>query len=223
MKSVLVSGVGALAFFAGIAAAQAADMPARTAMPAKAPAYVAPVFTWTGPYIGINGGWGFGNSEYTGGAFRGSPDIDGGMIGATIGYNWQMGQAVFGLEGDIDWSDIRGGAACGGGTNCNTKNQWLGTARGRLGYAFGQFMPYVTGGLAVGDFRTAVSGVGSTSQTNAGWTLGAGVEASLWGPVSAKLEYLYVDLGNGDVIPGTAGTRGDFRTNIVRAGLNYHF
>lgn len=223
MKSVLVTSASALALFVGLASAQAADMPARTAMPAKAPAYVAPVFSWTGPYIGINGGWGWGSSDYSGGAFNGSPDIDGGLIGGTIGYNWQMGAAVIGLEGDIDWSDIRGGGPCGGGSNCNTHNTWLGTVRGRLGYNAGQFMPYVTGGLAVGDFRTAVTGAGSTSQTNAGWTLGAGIEASLWGPVSAKLEYLYVDLGNGDNIPGTGGTHGDFKTSIVRAGLNYRF
>src|SRR3954451_7905776 len=102
MKSVFVAGVSALALIAGLASAQAADIPARTAMPAKAPVYVAPVFTWTGPYIGINGGWGWGNSDYTGG-FPGSASVSGGLIGGTLGYNWQVGQAVFGLEGDIDW------------------------------------------------------------------------------------------------------------------------
>jgi outer membrane immunogenic protein len=222
MKSVFVAGVSALALIAGLASAQAADIPARQ-MPAKAPAYVAPVFTWTGPYIGINGGWGWGSSDYGGGAFAGSPDVDGALVGGTLGYNWQMGAAVFGLEGDIDWSDIRGSAPCGGGTTCDTHNTWLGTVRGRLGYAAGQFMPYVTGGLAVGSFRTAVNGVGSTSTTNAGWTVGAGLEAVISGPLTAKIEYLYVDLGDGDNIPGTAGTSADFTTNIVRAGLNYRF
>jgi outer membrane immunogenic protein len=221
MKSVLVSSASALALFVGLASAQAADIPPRTAMPAKAPAYVAPVFNWTGPYIGINGGWGWGNSDFSGG-FPGSADVDGGLIGGTLGYNWQMGAAVVGLEGDIDWSDIRGSTPCTGGVTCTTRNHWLGTVRGRLGYNGGQFMPYVTGGLAVGDIDATVGPV-NNSTTKAGWTLGAGVEANLWGPVSAKLEYLYVDLGRGDAIPGSAGTSADFRTNIIRAGLNYHF
>jgi outer membrane immunogenic protein len=215
MKSLVTAGVSALALLAGLASAQAADIQNRQ-MPAKAPAYVAPVFTWTGPYIGINGGWGWGSSDYTGGFGSNSPS--GGLVGTTLGYNWQAGPAVFGLEGDIDWSGIDD---TNGGTT--TRNRWLGTVRGRLGYAAGQFMPYVTGGLAVGGLRTSIAGFGTSSDTKAGWTLGGGVEAALWGPVSAKLEYLYVDLGSGSAVPGAGGARGDFTTNIVRAGLNYRF
>ncbi len=88
----------------------------------------------------------------------GSFKTSGGLVGGTLGYNWQVGQAVFGLEGDIDWSNIRGSAFCGGVTSCETKNDWLGTVRGRLGYAFDRFMPYVTGGLAVGDIKTSIAG-----------------------------------------------------------------
>jgi outer membrane immunogenic protein len=81
-------------------------------------------------------------------------------------------------------------------------------------------MPYVTGGLAVGDIDSNITGVGSSDKTKAGWTVGAGVEAAIAGPWTAKVEYLYVDLGNGDSI---GGIRPDFTTNIVRAGLNYRF
>ena len=123
-------------------------------------------------------------------------------MGGTLGYNWQMGQAVFGLEGDVDWSNIRGSAACGGGvTVCETRNDWLGTFRGRVGYAFDRFLPYVTGGLAVGDIKTSIAGLGSTNDTKAGWTVGGGIEAAIAGPWTAKVEYLYVDLGRGGFNP----------------------
>jgi outer membrane immunogenic protein len=223
-SSIILSGVSALAMIAGLASANAADIQQRQVMPAKAPVYVAPIANWTGPYVGINGGFGFGNSStFTGGGgFPGSFNTSGGLIGGTLGYNWQIGSMVWGLEGDIDWSDIKGNGACGG-VACNTRNDWLGTARGRIGYDAGRFMPYVTGGVAFGNVKTGIAGVGASDTTKAGWTLGGGVEAALWGPVSAKLEYLYVDLGRGDAIPGSGGTRGDFKTNIIRAGLNYRF
>ena len=138
MKSLLTAGVSTLALIAGLASVQAADIQQRPVV--KAAPIVAPVFTWTGPYVGINGGWGWGNG-----------DMDGALLGVTAGYNWQVNQAVFGIEGDINWSDISGPGACTGPVGCTTQNNWLGTVRGRLGWAAGQFMPYVTGGLAVGD------------------------------------------------------------------------
>jgi outer membrane immunogenic protein len=215
MKRFLLATTGMLAL--GVVAAQAADLP--RAMPAKAaPVYSpVPVYNWTGPYVGINGGGGWGHASE---AFSGtSHTISGGLAGATLGYNWQMGQAVFGIEGDIDWTNIRGSAACGL-TSCETRNHWLGTVRGRLGYAFDRFMPYVTGGLAVGDIDHTITGVGSSRETKAGWTLGGGIEAAIANNWTAKLEYLYVDLGSGASV---AGSDTNFRTNIVRAGLNYRF
>ena len=132
-----------------------------------------------------------------------------------------MGQAVFGLEGDIDWSNIRGSAVCGAVTSCETKNDWLGTVRGRLGYAFDRFMPYVTGGLAVGDIKTSDRRCSAVRTTpRAGWTLGGGIEAAIAGPWTAKVEYLYVDLGRGGSV---LGSDAKFNANIVRAGVNYRF
>jgi outer membrane immunogenic protein len=191
-------------------------------MPAKAPAYLPPPpYNWTGFYVGINGGGGWGRSDFSAPFSTGSFDTSGGLVGGTLGYNWQMGQAVFGLEGDVDWSNIRGSAVCGGGvTVCETRNDWLGTFRGRLGYAFDRFLPYVTGGLAVGDIKTSIAGLGGTNDTKAGWTVGGGIEAAIAGPWTAKVEYLYVDLGRGGSI---LGSDAKFTTNIVRAGLNYRF
>jgi len=217
MKTILLAGVGVLAL--GIASVTAADIRRRPPPPAKAPAYVEPPFSWTGPYVGINGGYGFGRSDFSAPLASGSFDTSGGLVGGTLGYNYQMGQAVFGIEGDVDASWMKGDATCGG-LACETKNSWLGTVRGRLGYAVGRFMPYVTGGAAFGDIKTSVAGLGSASETKAGWTVGGGVEAALNGPWSAKLEYLYVDLGRGGAI---AGADAKFQTNIVRAGINYRF
>ena len=81
-------------------------------------------------------------------------------------------------------------------------------------------MPYVTGGLAVGDIKTSIAGFGDTRDTKLGWTVGGGIEAAISGPLTAKIEYLYVDLGHNDSI---FGSEAKFNTNIVRAGLNYRF
>lgn len=219
MKKLLLAGAAIIAL--GSASASAADIQRRQ-MPAKAPAYLPPPpYNWTGFYVGINGGGGWGRSDFSAPFSTGSFNTSGGLVGGTLGYNWQMGQAVFGLEGDVDWSNIRGSAACGGGvTVCETRNDWLGTFRGRVGYAFDQFLPYVTGGLAVGDIKTSIAGLGSTNDTKAGWTVGGGIEAAIAGPWTAKVEYLYVDLGRGGSI---LGSDAKFTTNIVRAGLNYRF
>jgi len=161
----------------------------------KAP--VSPAYNWTGAYVGINAGGGWGNSDssapFAGGSFRTS----GGLVGGTLGYNWQTGWTVFGVEGDLDWSNIRGSTSCAG-TSCSTHNNWLGTLRGRLGYAWNRVMPYVTGGLAGGDISHSITGSGSSHTTKAGWTLGGGLEGALpWPRWTAKVEYLYVDLGHG--------------------------
>jgi len=214
MKRVLLSGV-ALAALTG--SAFAADLPRREVV-TKAPAYIATAYNWTGPYVGINAGGAWSRSNF-GAPFASDTNASGALVGGTLGYNWQVGQMVYGLEGDLDWSNLRGSAACGL-TTCEVRNSWLGTVRGRLGFAVDRFMPYITGGLAVGDIRTNVAGVGSGSTTKAGWTLGAGVEFAMAAPWTVKLEYLYADLGRGG---GVAGTDASLRANILRAGLNYRF
>ena len=102
---------------------------------------------------------------------------------------------MFGLEGDIDWSNIKGSITTTCLGTCQTSNNWLGTARGRVGYAFDRFLPYLTAGAAFGDVKGSVAGVGSFSETKVGWAGGAGLEYAFIDNWSAKLEYLYVDLG----------------------------
>jgi outer membrane immunogenic protein len=178
-----------------------------------------PPFSWTGVYVGAYGGGGWGRSDFSAPLASGGFGLSGAVAGATLGYNYQMGQAVLGIEGDGGWSNIRGNAACAG-LVCETRNDWLATLRGRLGYAAGRFMPYVTGGAAFGNIKTSVTGLGSADTMKTGWTAGGGVEMHVAGPWTAKVEYLYVDLGRGGAI---AGSDAKFNTNIVRAGLNYKF
>jgi outer membrane immunogenic protein len=228
MKRVLLSMTSALALAVTVQSALAADRPLpppRTQAPLYAPARV---YDWSGFYVGINGGGGWGNSNYDFvGAGLGSTDIgvSGALVGGTIGANYQAGAAVFGIEGDLDWSNIRGSAACPVGT-CETRNHWLSTVRGRLGYAADRFMPYVTGGVAFGGVRANVPGVGAASDTRTGWTVGGGIEYAMLNNWSAKLEYLYVDLCRFDC-GGACGvappTNVDLRTHVARVGLNYKF
>ena len=221
MKRVFLALVG-LAALTGTAAA--ADLPPRMA---PAPYYKAPaevqVYNWTGFYIGINGGGGFGRSQWDS---TGSFNTSGGLVGGTVGYNYQIGQAVVGVEGDIDWADINGttNTACPFG--CKTTDNWLSTVRGRLGYAADRFMPFVTAGAAFGDIRASTPGFATATTTNAGWTIGGGLEGAIAGNWTAKAEYLYVDLGNFNCgLNCGAGVTNNvsFHANVLRAGLNYRF
>ncbi len=225
-RTLTISAIIALA--AATQSALAADIPRRE-MPVKAPVYApAPPFSWTGFYVGINGGGAWGRSDFDfAGARTGGFDVSGGLVGGTIGYNYQTGPFVLGIEGDINWTSIRGSTPClVGAFSCETKNDWLGTARGRIGYAFDRFMPYVTGGLAVGNIKADIPGLGSGSDTKAGWTVGGGLEYALYGNWTVKAEYLRVDLGTFDcglACGVVTPTNVKFDTNIVRAGVNFRF
>jgi outer membrane immunogenic protein len=211
MKRILSSTIAIAALLGLAGAASAADMGARP-MPTKAPAYVAPYYNWTGAYIGINGGGGWGSSN--------NIDSSGGFVGGTLGYNWQQGQAVFGIETDLAWSGIDGSGFIGA-VPVTAGSDWFGTVRGRIGYAWDRTMLFASGGLAYGNVN-ARSPFSSVDTTNAGWALGGGVEFALAGPWTAKVEYLHIDLGTANLLtPGTTSV--DYSADLVRAGLNYRF
>jgi outer membrane immunogenic protein len=223
MKGFLYASAAVLAV-AGTASAADLARKAPPPVPVKAVSY-AP-YNWTGFYVGINGGYGFGRSKWSG--LPSSFDVNGGLFGGQVGYNWQYGQFVYGLEGDGDWTDMRGTAntALCGGLPCRTRSDFLSTVRGRVGIAMDRFLPYATGGLAVGNIRATVPGFAGIDQTNAGWTVGAGVEYAIAGNWTAKVEYLHVDLGKDTCstqcgLP--AGNDVSLNSNIVRAGINYRF
>jgi outer membrane immunogenic protein len=213
--------------------ASAADIPQR--MPAKAVPYVA-LYNWTGFYVGGNIGYGWGRFSDDAGA---SADVNGIIGGGQIGYNWQAGNIVYGLETDFQGSTMEDNKTCfgcapGASVDFNSKLQWLGTVRGRLGYAVGPSLFYATGGFAYGDVKTAVNNV-SFSDTRTGWTVGGGIETpftllGLFGPNwTSTTEYLYVDLGRSSHIVDLGGggapdvLRTSVQEHIFRTGLNYHF
>ena len=158
MKRVVIrAGMLALAVVSMTAAAHAADIARRPAMPTKAPAYEAPLQL---DRRSISASTAAAASATRPGTFSASARPTSTSMAAwsaarsaTTG---RSAQVVFGLEGDLDWSNIKGSTAsavCVGGI-CETRNNWLGTTRGRVGYAFGRLMPYVTGGAAFGDVKS---------------------------------------------------------------------
>lgn len=281
MKRMVIGMAAAMSLFA--TGALAADLAARPYV--KAPVMVDPVWSWTGFYIGGNGGYSWGRSRTdvtynntatgaviappAGSITNASFDMNGGIAGGQIGYNWQSANWVFGIEGDAQWSDEKGRASynCGGvapaggpclpgltflpaGAGAGTtltidqKLEWFGTVRGRVGIlATPKVLFYGTGGLAFGEIKTtgtmtgftpagvAIASVGSTSETRVGWTVGAGVEGKITQNWSAKLEYLYMDLGRFSSGPFTlapasaiaANVSSRFTDHILRAGINYQF
>jgi outer membrane immunogenic protein len=196
--------------------------------PLKAPVYVAP-FSWSGFYVGINGGYAWGTAKMTNVIGSQSFDTNGGLVGGTLGYNLQTGNWVWGLEGDFDASWLKGddntAPLCAGGVSCEFKQTWFATARGRIGYAFDRWLPFVTGGLAVGDGKITVPSNNTQTDTRTGWTAGAGLEWAFMGAWSAKIEYLYADLGTKTCAAATCGIATDVEAtqNIVRLGVNYRF
>lgn len=206
----------------------AAAAPAAAAdLPVKAPAMVSQTsvgVNWTGLYLGANVGYGWAN---VGG---GSNDLNGVIGGGQIGYNWQTGPLVIGIEGDFQGSSEQrsDGVTVGGTAYTLDQNiPWFGTLRGRIGYAFGPAMLYFTGGGAWENYKVTVSapGVGSASDntTKTAWTIGGGAEWMFAPKWSAKLEYLYLDTGDTDVTLGGNTFTSRAKNNIVRVGVNYHF
>jgi outer membrane immunogenic protein len=211
----------------------AADLSRRPPVHTKAP-MMAPGYNWSGPYIGINGGGGWGASrfDFSGlGTTTGDFSTSGGLVGGTIGVNWQTLNLVFSVEGDGDWANIKGSSACPVATfTCATSESWLATARARLGMAANEWLFYVTGGGAFGDAQIGVTGpvtFGGQSVNRAGWTVGGGTEYGFAPSWTLKAEYLHVDLGtSGCAIPNCSTfsvANVPLRTKIVRAGLNYRF
>jgi outer membrane immunogenic protein len=169
----------------------------------------APLFTWTGFYVGVNAGYGWSNDDFDS-VDLADEDDDGGFVGgAQVGYNYQIGSFVVGLEGDIQYADFgsEGAFVVNGATYDLDRSDWFGTVRARAGVAFDRALIYATGGFAFADDAN-------------GWTVGGGVEYAFTNNLSAKIEGLYVNLDNDDDFPGFDGET-DF--GVIRAGLNFRF
>ena len=210
--------------------ALAADIPRRTDAAPPAPAFSpAPIFSWTGFYVGLNGGYGFGGFKGGGDALFGK--ANGGLVGGAVGYNQQFGSVVLGLEGDWGWSGIKGERNLPGPAFANAKLTNLATIRARAGYAIDKTLLYVTGGYAGGTLKSALTDttlpVGarnfSASNWNNGFALGAGVEYAFSKSVSLKGEYLYTSLSDKTIFAPPRLNNTGIRQTILRAGVNYRF
>jgi outer membrane immunogenic protein len=238
MKKILLSSVALLGLSA---AAVAADLPSRRAAPAP---YVAvPVFTWTGFYVGVNAGYGFSdndrNSTYVGTIYDRDDGRDGFVGGGQIGYNYQIGSWVVGVEADLQYADlggngrdyVRGTAGYFGSQGID----WFGTVRGRLGFAMDRVLVYGTGGFAYGGadnnsgyYDGVTAYYSSRDNTRTGWVAGGGVEYAFTPNITGRIEGLYVNLERDrDVYPASLGltTRRNNEDSfaVIRAGLNYKF
>jgi outer membrane immunogenic protein len=283
MKRFCIAGATLAALI--VSPAIAADMPVKAAI-YKAPPPIA--YSWTGFYVGGNGGYGWGSRTANlnpgdstavlaiSAVAGGTPppvapfDLHGGLVGLQGGYNWQFDRSwLVGIEADYDWARIRGSGTSAFFLNglpstfqVNQNITSFGTVRGRVGWlAIPTLLVYGTGGFAYGHvtesqtvaggatLATAVSGfvcgpglqcfAANSSRNLNGWTVGTGLEYALWEHCTIKAEYLYVNLGSGDVAgmpaasvaglaPGTrpssftsANSQVDF--HVVRAGLNWKF
>lgn len=177
----------------------------------SAPYYAPPasVYNWAGFYLGANLGYQWGDISNSSASPSG---LAGGVQG---GYNWQNGQFVFGGETDIQLSGADDTFA-----PYKFSNPWFGTLRGRIGYAMNNILFYGTGGFAYGEVK-AESGSLSEDKTQWGWTLGLGMEVGFTPNWSAKVEYLYMDLG--DRFYSITGVDNGLQSSVLRFGVNYHF
>jgi outer membrane immunogenic protein len=253
MKRILIGMVAVASLTTSAFAADLAPAPYT-----KAPVYVDPGYSWTGFYLGGNIGYSWGTSRDTSTVtntttgvvlFAGADksNLNGFVGGGQIGYNWQMQSWVWSLEADIQGTGEQGSRAfiyvpAGFNiavltpvpVNLSQKIDWFGTFRGRAGVLVSpKVLLYVTGGLAYGQVNSnetigALAGL-SSNVTNVGWTIGAGIEGVVGGNWTAKLEYLYVDLGtvSGSFVPLggpiTSAYSSHVTDNILRVGLNYKF
>jgi outer membrane immunogenic protein len=221
--------------------AVAADLPARAAAPAyKAAPMIAPVFTWSGFYIGGNVGGLWATKDWNlnpGGAPISSQSPSGFLGGVQAGVNFQAASWVFGIQGDYDWSSASGSAAdlVAIGDTDRTRIRGLGSVTGRVGYALDRALLYVKGGGAWvrDDYDVFVTATGapaaSASETRGGWTVGGGVEFAFAPNWSAFAEYDYYGFGTrantftaaGGGTFGTADIRQ--KVSVVKGGINYRF
>ena len=229
-KNLLLAAVSLVALGAA-APALAADLAARPYT--KAPAMVAAIYDWSGFYIGINGGGGSSHAtwDFVGVGREGSHDATGGTVGGQIGYRWQSGQWVFGVEGQGNWADFSGdNTSALFATRNRTKIDAFGLITGQVGYAWNNVLIYVKGGAAVVSNKYEISStagalLASTSDTRWGGTVGAGLEYGFAPNWSVGVEYNHIFLSDKDVtFAGFAGTeriRQDVDMGLVR--LNYKF
>jgi outer membrane immunogenic protein len=198
-----------------------------------------PVYTWTGFYAGVQGGWsGIDDKQALSSPTFALPvhdSPDGGVFGGHAGYNFQAGKIVFGVEGDFEGNTTDSKFVIGTpfvNTTGSERLEWQASVRGRLGWAVDRALLYGTGGWAVGQFSDKYNTAGTTfhetvDSTRNGWTLGGGIEYALGHNLSARVEYRYTDWGNHtnhlNVFLAPPGiSKDEITEQTVRVGISYH-
>ena len=210
MKKFLLGTVGVLVL-GMVAPAMAADLAPRPYTKAPPPMEPpAPIYLWTGFYIGGNGGWGQSSNCWdfvgaTGAAVRsGCRDRSGGLVGGQIGYRWQSSQWVFGLEAQGDWADLSSQRVSLIDPLFSTRTQTdgIGLFTGQIGYSFNQSLLYVKGGAAVTTNHFSIIGnafgteLASANATRWGGTVGVGWEYAFTPNWSFGVEYDHLFMGD---------------------------
>ena len=226
-------GVGVAALVTS-GAARAADLVIRPV--AAAP--VIPPYDWNGPFFGISTGLTVGQTRHSAAAGDLTPSFDmtGGLFGIALGYNWQAGKILYGIDTDISLSTKRGTSGYLGaptGFLAETSERWFATYRGRVGLVRDSWMFYITGGGATADVNIIATepgvGIANESRIRWGWTAGVGVEAGRIHSFTIKAEYLYADFGNiayfNPPPPGFFNRAGGvpLHDQVLRLGLNHKF
>jgi len=219
----------ALAVLAGSGAAQAVDPSMRGPVP----------YDWNGPFFGMSIAVGMGESKHTASFGDLTPrfDVTGGLYGLALGYNWQAGRGLYGIDTDFSISTVRGTSgylAAPAGFLAETSQRWLSTYRGRIAYVRDSWMVYLTAGGANSDIKMIATepgaGIGTETKLRWGWTAGVGVEAGRVHSFTVKAEYLFVDFNNPGYFnppatPGFINRAGGvpMYEHVFRLGLNHKF
>lgn len=194
--------------------ALAADLGEVEPLPTPQYTEAAPANDWTGFYLGVLGGYGWGTADTDA---VGEVDANGFDVGAYAGGNWQWGQFVVGAEGDILYP-FRDGSSGGLGVEQGLN----GSLRARAGIALDRYLVYGTGGAAATDLELATAG-GSDDSILWGWTAGAGVEGMVTDNITARIEYRYTDYGDETFAPGGVPVTTDFSDHAIRGGVGFKF
>ena len=227
MKTFVIAAALACGAFPAFAADAVVELP---------PVEMQPVFSWTGGYVGVQGGylWGDSHIDVLSAGDYADPQPAGFLGGIYGGYNYQLpSNLVVGIDVDIVKADatafgqgyFQNGTPAPAGSGFNAESKWSGAVRGRLGYAAGRFLPYVAGGVAFTDLDYFLypQRIAADTQAMIGWTVGAGVEYALTDNLIGRFEYRYSDFGSDNFELLGISDKVDYTTSEVRFGLAYKF
>jgi outer membrane immunogenic protein len=180
---------------------------------------------WSGVYLGLHGGYGFGKTSARAAAF-GAADTNGGFGGVHLGHNWQFGAGVLGVEGDVSKNWAEGQRRFAPGYDLTASRDWTGSMRARAGYAVGNVLAFATAGVAFAGHTVSATSAGTTwrgSNSYVGYVYGGGVEWQVMPQVSLRGEVLRYEFSERDMRIGAAQAPVKLDETVVRGGLSYRF